>query len=147
MSLPACSAASSDPLDKTLTVHKLPVTKSYCTYDLSVHACSAASSDLLDKTQTAQRLLKVVIAGLSEDAQSDEVRKVWVLLGSATLVECCINPLATCASIADNMLSQITVPARCAYNHWSLSLWAFILMNIVSMLLHLCLGQAPCLRV
>ena len=53
--------------------------------DLSLPVCSAASSDLLDKTQTAQKLLKVVIAGLSEDAQSEEVRKVWVLLGSATL--------------------------------------------------------------
>ena len=60
----------------------------YTENDLSVGVCSAASSDLLDKTQTAQKLLKVVIAGLSEDAQSEEVRKVWVLLESATLEHC-----------------------------------------------------------
>lgn len=38
--------------------------------------CSAASADLVEKSQAAQKLLKVVIAGLSEDAHSEEVRKV-----------------------------------------------------------------------
>ncbi|KAA6418046.1 MAG: ABC transporter C family member 2-like [Trebouxia sp. A1-2] len=37
--------------------------------------CSAASTDLVEKSQAAQKLLKVVIAGLSEDAHSEEVRK------------------------------------------------------------------------
>ncbi|KAL3160420.1 hypothetical protein ABBQ32_010743 [Trebouxia sp. C0010 RCD-2024] len=37
--------------------------------------CSAASADLVEKSQAAQKLLKVVIAGLSEDAHSEEVRK------------------------------------------------------------------------
>lgn len=41
-----------------------------------VFLCSAASADLVEKSQAAQKLLKVVIAGLSEDAHSEEVRKV-----------------------------------------------------------------------
>jgi len=43
---------------------------------LCVCPCSAASTDLVEKSQAAQKLLKVVIAGLSEDAHSEEVRKV-----------------------------------------------------------------------
>lgn len=45
---------------------------------LCVCLCSAASTDLVEKSQAAQKLLKVVIAGLSEDAHSEEVRKVCV---------------------------------------------------------------------
>lgn len=47
--------------------------------------CSAASADLVEKSQAAQKLLKVVIAGLSEDAHSEEVRKVCLYLGLGPL--------------------------------------------------------------
>ena len=46
------------------------------TADVWCRPCSAASADLVEKSQAAQKLLKVVIAGLSEDAHSEEVRKV-----------------------------------------------------------------------
>lgn len=42
--------------------------------------CSSASVDLLEKSQAAQKLLKVVLAGLDEDAHSEEVRKVLLTL-------------------------------------------------------------------
>lgn len=48
--------------------------KTLLTYGVCL--CSAASADLVEKSQAAQKLLKVVIAGLSEDAHSEEVRKV-----------------------------------------------------------------------
>ena len=51
------------------TSKKTVVTRDIC-------LCSAASADLVEKSQAAQKLLKVVIAGLSEDAHSEEVRKV-----------------------------------------------------------------------
>lgn len=51
--------------------------------------CSAASVDLVEKSHAAQKLLKVVIAGLSEDAHSEEVRKVLISPDSSAWLRAC----------------------------------------------------------